>query len=51
MTCIIGYPIVFILFRTMARGVVAIYCSEKPKMRGDENKMGNIIRYEHSNVL
>ena len=44
MTCILGYPAVFILFRTMASSVVAIYCSERPKMLGNENKMGIIIR-------
>ncbi len=39
------------LFMTMVRGVVVIYCSERTKMQGNGNKMGNIIGYKYSNTL
>ncbi len=49
--CILGYHVILILFNTMVSGVVVIYCSERPKMWGNGNKIENIIRLQYTNMV
>ncbi len=35
----------------MARDVVVIYCSERPKVRGNDHKIENIIGHQYSDTV